>query len=309
MMGQYRFGSSRARIDAGERFSGSAWLRGLDALVSRGRFAASQLGTSERERPDKTFFPKLAIYMLGPHRVLVEAESVPDWPNCRGKSIFNYLVAHRERPVPKDVLMDVFWPGIDPDSARNNLNASMYGLRRTLRSIDASSTFIIYEAGCYNLNPQLSIWVDAEALLQSVQSAAEFERADNADGAQAEWEVALDLYQDEYLADDRYGTWMLEMRRRCEIAFLQACARASLRYLERGEFHACMHACLRTLDVDACNEQAHLLLMRCYDRLGQPHLAIRQFHACRDALRQECGLQPSVDAIGAFERLRRRQAI
>jgi len=289
--------------------SANSWLRGFDALIGRVRRDALGGEGDEQDCADAPDLPKLAVYLLGPHRVLIDAESVSAWPNCRGKSIFNYLVAHRGRSVPKDVLMEIFWPGVDADSARNNLNASVYGLRKMLRSIDAESTFVVYEGGSYQLSPELSVWVDAEAFMRHVQASMNLERSGDLDGALDHWESALDLYQDEYLADERYGSWMCDLRRRYEIAFLQVCMKASRRYLERGDLHASMHACLRALDVDSCNEQAHVMLMRCYARLGQPQLAIRQFHACRDAQRQESGLQPSVEAISVFERLRRRQEV
>jgi DNA-binding SARP family transcriptional activator len=54
--------------------------------------------------------------------VYLDDQPIEDWPSSKGKSIFKYLVAHRERPVAKEVLMEVFWPGARPDAARNNLN-------------------------------------------------------------------------------------------------------------------------------------------------------------------------------------------
>jgi DNA-binding SARP family transcriptional activator len=71
------------------------------------------------------------VFFLSEHRVLLDGNRVSDWPNVRGKSIFNYLVTHRRRPVPREVLMNLFWPEVGSEAARNNLNVAIYGLQGT----------------------------------------------------------------------------------------------------------------------------------------------------------------------------------
>jgi hypothetical protein len=74
--------------------------------------------------------PSLEVYLLSPFSVFANDRAITDWPNCKGKAIFKYLATHRAQPVPKEVLMEVFWPQAEPDAARNNLNVAIYGLRR-----------------------------------------------------------------------------------------------------------------------------------------------------------------------------------
>jgi hypothetical protein len=49
--------------------------------------------------------------------------------------------------------------------------------------------------------------------------------------------------------------------------------------------------------------------MRCFARLDQHHLALRQFYACRDALARELDTIPGLETVALFDRLRRRQPV
>ena len=60
---------------------------------------------------------------------------------------------------------------------------------------------------------------------------------------------------------------------------------------------------------DNCREDAHCLLMRCYSRQGQHHLALRQYQACVEALRAELEVDPAPATTQLYERIRRRESV
>jgi DNA-binding SARP family transcriptional activator len=60
---------------------------------------------------------------------------------------------------------------------------------------------------------------------------------------------------------------------------------------------------------DRCREEAHRRLMRCYTRQGQPHLALRQYQACADALDQDLGVDPDPATVSLAEQIRRHQPV
>ena len=49
--------------------------------------------------------PSLAVYCLGPFRVYQNDQLITDWDSLKGQCILKYLVAHRGRPIAKDILM------------------------------------------------------------------------------------------------------------------------------------------------------------------------------------------------------------
>jgi DNA-binding SARP family transcriptional activator len=253
--------------------------------------------------------PSLAIYFLSPFRVLLDEQPVGGWPNCKGKSIFKYLVTHRERPISKEVLMETFWPEVDPDSARNNLNVAIYGLRKALSKVNTDFPYVLFQDGCYLLNPELRIWVDAEAFMAHVQKAKECERRGDMAAAIHEYRAAETIYQSEFLVEDRYEEWLTGARQSFQDTYLAVMNRLSNYYYEQHDYEACVTICAKTLADDVCNEELHQRLMRCYSLMGYTHLALRQYHTCREILVRELSLAPSRETIRLFEQIRQRQTV
>jgi DNA-binding SARP family transcriptional activator len=48
-------------------------------------------------------------------------------------------------------------------------------------------------------------------------------------------------------------------------------------------------------------------MMRCYTRLNQPHLAVRQYHQCERQLRDDLGIEPTDPSRQLCERIRQRE--
>lgn len=253
--------------------------------------------------------PSLAIHCLGPFRVYQDDQPVVEWPSSKGKAVLKYLVTHRERPIPKEILMELFWPDAHPDAARNNLNVAIYGLRQALRQVRPEFSHVLFQEDCYLLNPDLTIWVDVEEFQEHSRIARDLERSGDLSAAIRECCAAEALYQGQFLEEDRYEDWPIPLRQDLQESFL-ALLRSLSRYcLEQGDLIACATVCRRMLAVDACNECAHRRLMRCYSRQGQRYLALRQYHLCVEALREELDVSPALATIELYERIRHHQQI
>jgi len=86
--------------------------------------------------PSQTLVSRSAIsfrvYCLGRFEVYSGQNKVDQWRSLKAKSLLKFLVAHRGRYIPKDVLMEALWPGYPPEAANNNLKAAVYALRQTI---------------------------------------------------------------------------------------------------------------------------------------------------------------------------------
>jgi DNA-binding SARP family transcriptional activator len=248
----------------------------------------------------------LDVYCLGLFRAFVDDRLVTDWPNGKSKSVFKYLVTHRDRPISRDVLMDTFWPHAEPDAARNNLNVAIYGLRKLLARTQGAHSYVLYRDGCYLLNPDLDIWVDAEAFAVHCRKAEALAQRGEHDAAIAEHRAAEAIYQGEFLAEDRYEDWVIERRQSLREQYCTALDRLGENFLRQQDYEGCMRICRAMLLVDDCDEEAHRRLMRCYCRLGQTHLAIRQYHHCVESLERRMHLAPSLETVELQRSIRQR---
>src|SRR4029450_5877200 len=64
----------------------------------------------------------LPVQLLGQFQVRLDEVAVDDWPSGRGRSLFKYLVTHRDPWPRREQLMGAFWPWAAAGAARNSLN-------------------------------------------------------------------------------------------------------------------------------------------------------------------------------------------
>lgn len=247
------------------------------------------------------------VHMLGAFNLTIQDLKLK-LPSSRGLSVLKYLLLHHKQKVGRELLMDVFWPDAEPETARNNLNVAMHSLRKALRSI-IFLPVIIFEDGAYGLESNLQVWLDVEEFEKCVKAGQRLEARDQLTSAVSEYETAISLYQGDFLEQNLYEEWTVLERERLRMAYLDTLDRLSQIYFSQERYAACITVCQLILAHDHCREDAHCLLMRCYSRQGQYHLARRQYQICVDALEIELEVEPSPETKLLYERIRQDERI
>ena len=253
--------------------------------------------------------PALEIYLLGIFRVYQDNLLISEWPSTKSKAIFKYIISHRSRPISKEVLMDVFWPDAEPNSARNNLNVSIYHLRQALRSVRPDYQHIIFQEDQYLLDPDMSIWIDSEEFMKRFSSGRRLEERGMIKEAIGVYEMACNLYQDDFLIEDPYEEWIIPKKEGLKDVYLIVLDRLCRFYLDQNNLVACIHNCKQILAVDNCREDAHRRLMICYSRTGQPNLALQQYHVCKENLERILDVKPMAETETLYRQIRSRKAV
>lgn len=246
----------------------------------------------------------LAIHCLGSFRVYRNGQPLNDWNSLKGQAIFKYLLTHQSSLIPKDVLMDVFWPQADPDAARRNLHQAIYSLRQTLKQGQREAEPIIqFENDCYFLNPALSLWLDYRQFEQHVQTGQRLEAGGRLTEALTDYRLAEELYRGDFLEEDLYEDWTSAPREHWRNMYLELADCLSEHYLHQGNLAGAMALCEKILLLDNCNEQAHRRLMQCYQNQGQRHLAVRQYRQCVQRLKSELDVPPGEETQSLYEKI------
>ena len=275
--------------------------RGLATLSSeRKKINVSSLsrGNPGGQRP-----PTLVVYCLGAFRVYQNDQLITEWDSLKARSILKYLTTHHRTPTIKDVLMDLLWPDADPEAARRNLHQAIYSLRQTLRRGQPDFPHIQFQDDCYLLNPEMELWVDCEEFEKHVQTGQRWEAAGRIAEAEAAYGIAENLYEGDFLEEDVYEDWPRTKRDYLRTTYLDLVNRLTSYYLEHGEYTPAITLCRKVLVQDNCREEAHHRLMQCYLAQGQRHLAVRQYQACVEALKEELGLTPSEETAALYHHI------
>lgn len=243
------------------------------------------------------------VRLLGPFEVRYRGQALAPWPSQRAASLLKFLLLHHGCPVRREVVMDAFWPGSGPKSARNNLNVTVYQLRQQLRAYDPGRTHIVYNAGSYRIDPQLCCRVDVDDYARSV--ARGNKAAGSGDGCAAikGYREARRLYSGPLLEDDTSGDWYLETQRRLHFEHCVILERLCALLLERGDVGEAVTVGDELVGTDPCRETGHQLLMRAYAALDQPHLIVQQFRRCEVTLRRELSVELSEATVELYRAL------
>ncbi len=247
--------------------------------------------------------PDVTVAVLGPLEVAVREIRIARWGSQKNRTLFEYLVLHVDRPVRREVLMDLLWPGHGPASARNNLNVCLYSLRHTLHVPDLPDRHVLYRDGCYRLNPELTWWIDRDEFLSLIDSARAEAAAGRTGPAIASYERAIELYRGALFEDDPNADWFAPEQQSLAEVHLGALEDLAFLHLEARDLNAAGKTAQRVLRHDACRESAHRLLMRCYSCQHQRSLIVRQFRLCIDALRTELAVAPAEETVRLFHEL------
>ncbi|MGH3787839.1 MAG: AAA family ATPase [Pseudonocardiaceae bacterium] len=229
------------------------------------RRAAGPLGVLVR------FAPAVSIQTLGVFRVIRDRIPVPNvaWKSKKARDLLKILVARR-RPTPRDQLMELLWPDVDPAVTSNRLSVLLSTVRDVLQPHAAGEGPLITTDGAVSLNPA-QVSIDVEDFLARATAALDANRARQPD-ATARLMAAVAAHTGDFLEEDPYQEWataLAEEVRATHIALLRALA-ARLR--DAGDTDAVVRYLLCLREQDCYDEQTHLNLVEVLleaGRLGQ----------------------------------------
>jgi len=247
----------------------------------------------------------LTARLLGRLWIVVDGQVVDTASSRRTRNVLAYLLTHREVPVPRDVLMDVFWGNADPEAARNSVHVALSGVRRALRAT-GTEPLLERHHDAYRFSDRLDVWVDAEAFEQAGREGRRAEEAGDTAAALEAYERAGQLYDGDFLADDPYSPWAGELRETLRAQANDVACRQVDLYGRLGDDSSAVLVGRRVLAGDPCNEPVHRQLMASYARAGQRHLALLQYQRCREALWTTFRIQPAIETTVLYDSLRGR---
>jgi DNA-binding SARP family transcriptional activator len=209
---------------------------------------------------------------------------------ARALELIAYLALH-PRPVPRDELLEAFWPGEDPRRTRPRLRQAVRDARRLL------GTAIAGEHGSYSLD-RTAIDVDLDELAPLLATA----KTSAPEQAQALAEGALRLFRGEPLAGADYA-WAENKLPQLRATFVGVLEQAARHRLEHGDPRAALNAAERGLEVDTLNESLWRLAMEAEHALGLREAVADRYERLHALLGERLGLEPAQETRYLHRRL------
>jgi two-component SAPR family response regulator len=234
----------------------------------------------------------LKIQAFGKLLFSLEGKPLDDncWRSLKGRTLLLYLFYQYPKLISEENLLDLFWPNLDPQKAKHTLRTTLYFIRRALQSREKD--FIYMEKQKFGIKAEASFWCDF------IQFRTMFEQAQNLwekgekDRSALLIKEAEKLYKGPFLQGWSDG-WVLEARDFYEDAFCWMMLALSTYLAKQKAWKDALFYAKKVLDVDPTLEEAHYLMMEAYLETGKKEEAVKQFLACKEALKRELDIEPS----------------
>lgn len=198
-----------------------------------------------------------------------------------------YLLTRRDLAAGREEVLDALWPDLDPETAGNSLNQTLYFLRRTFEAPYAEE-----RSPGYVHHDSDVIWFDRELVTSRSLACRELiDRARSGRDRAAVDELSA-LYTGRFALDFAYEQWAESHRESLHAGYLAAVEGALALAIEAGEIERGLALARRALDLDPAAEQIELALLRLYRLAGAHAAAAEQYGHYAAVLRDELGVEP-----------------
>ncbi|MDP9067810.1 MAG: winged helix-turn-helix domain-containing protein [Actinomycetota bacterium] len=241
-----------------------------------------------------TAFP-VEIRSLGGFRVLRHGEPIPttEWRSKKARDLLKMLVARRGRPVPREVLMEALWPEEESDKLGNRLSVALTTLRTVLDPERRYELEHFVCGGKSTVGLQLeNLRVDVLDFLQEASSALDLRSEGWLQEANATLREAEALYAGDFLEEDAYEDWSVPLREEARAAYVAVVRALAEAASTEGDHEATSRYCLRLLERDPYDEQAHLLLVTALLK-ARRHGEARRRYLIYSGEMDEIGVEPA----------------
>lgn len=236
--------------------------------------------------------PTLQLHLLGHFHLLVNGAPVPIH-QARLHSLLAYLFLYRHTPQARQQVAFVFWPDSTEAQARANLRKALYELRQVFPTLDH---FVQVESQYLQWHGGAVVEVDV----------IEFERLLAQAGEPPTQLAALEQVVARYTGDllpGCYDDWLLRERERLRQRYLSALEQLVYLLEDRREINSALIHAQQLLQADPLHESTYRTLMRLHVQNGDRARALRVYHACTTALRQELGVEAGPETQATYQRL------
>jgi DNA-binding SARP family transcriptional activator len=161
--------------------------------------------------------------------------------------------------------------------------------------------YILFANDAYLVNPALSFWCDVDVFESAIVAGRAAEAGGRRTEALGAYAQAEALYEGAFLADAVYEQWSTSERERLRLRYLEVANRLANLHLDAGDIESAADVSRHVLQQEACDEDSHRRLIRCYGALGRRNLVIQQYRTYVKSNEDAYGLGPSAETTAVFQ--------
>ncbi|MBS1723648.1 MAG: AAA family ATPase [Armatimonadetes bacterium] len=243
-----------------------------------------------------------AVTTLGSFKVQ-RGIAVATFRTKKTAGVFAHLAYYSGRAVPKDALVETFWPEGGSAQGRQSLRTALSSIRTSFDAEDLPGDLLfLSDHSTIELCPE-HFTVDVREFREHLAIARRNETAQT--DRVRHLAAACNLYSGTLLPGFT-EEWILPQSLDLEEAFVQAVAELVVDLCSAGDSAGAIEFASRSLSICPSREEPHIALMRAYAAAKKPASVVAQFEKLEKMLDEEWGESPSDEAHEILDSLPRR---
>jgi DNA-binding SARP family transcriptional activator/ActR/RegA family two-component response regulator len=243
--------------------------------------------------------PELRIQTFGQFRLWCDDRAIEVWERPQAETVLKLLLARRARggrAVAADELITRLWPDSDEEGGRKKLLPLISNARHTLEpGIEPrDSHFILRSSNGYFFDLGERVTWDLLSFREHLRQGRRLAREERWAEAAAELEKGRALYRGDFLAEDRYTDWVIDMRREIATDFCDLLTLLADVYALLGHYPQAIDAGETALRKDPLLEGVYRRLMRFHYCQGEKGQALRVYRDCLKLFEELFGESPTL---------------
>ena len=217
----------------------------------------------------------------------------------QGRLAFAFLVSERHRPVSKQQLIDVIWPGSPPPELESALSAILSKLRTAFKKAGIESAEVAVLSGTVQLRLPADVWIDLEHAANTTDEAEGAVRTGDTRGAWSRAVTVVIIARRPFLPGEE-APWIEARRARLRAMLVRGLQILSELSATNGEATLGVQYAAEAIEIEPFQESGYRRLMRLHAQMGNRAEALLVFGKCRELLRDELGADPSKETEETF---------
>jgi len=232
-----------------------------------------------------TRVPKLRLQTLGQFQIWRDGQRLGVWERPQAEILVKLLLARRAaggHTVTSEELITYLWPDSDEESGRKKLLPLISSARRMLEpEIEPRhSNFIVRDANGYFFEFSGAVSWDLSRLRTQFRLGWQLVREERWAAAVEEMEKGRRLYQGDFMEEDRYADWVIDIRQAIANDFCRLLITLTDAYAVLGRYREAIEAGNAALQKDPLLEGVYRRLMRLHYLNGEKGQALKVYRDC-----------------------------
>jgi DNA-binding SARP family transcriptional activator/transposase-like protein len=236
----------------------------------------------------------LRIELLGGFRIYQNSNSVTGWKTEQAKDLFKILLSAPGQYFVRDQLIEYLWPESTYEQGARSLRTRVHELRKVIEHGEKPTDSII-ETGkeVYRIRPNADLTLDVQDFDHFIKQAQRHQMSGRLQNAIECYQQAINLYKGNYLPEDRYKDWAFQEEQRWRRIYLTALLDQSDCLARRGKYRAAIDCCLRSIEIDDCQEDVYRQVMFYYHLMENRGKALAIYEVCVQVMDKSLDTTPS----------------